>query len=151
MNSDRITREEIRELFINIKPYFRDRLGKYTHQRISGNWHFHGLGFVNGDMTYVFGVNLGFFKVGKETNYSHAGMNVLVRTNGLNKNLRKQYRDFFRENLSDWIHGDEKLYNSDRGGIGSEFPRYKKISNFQNQNELLNFFKECGIRYMSIF
>ena len=32
-----------REIFKELKPHFRNKLGKYTHQRISGDWHFHGL------------------------------------------------------------------------------------------------------------
>ena len=142
MGENLITRENIKEIFHEIKPYFNEKLGKYTHQRISGDWHFHGLGFVNGDMTYVFGINLGFFKVSTQRHYSHVGMNVLVRTNGINRDLRLKYRDFFREHLLNWISDDEMVYTSDRGGMGSEFPKYKKLENFKNNKDIINFLKE---------
>ncbi|MFN8255208.1 MAG: hypothetical protein U0W24_05930 [Bacteroidales bacterium] len=138
-----IDRDRIRDVFIGIKPYFKDKLGKYTHQRISGDWHFHGLGFVNGDMTYVFGINIGFFKVSTKKHYSHVGMNVLVRTNGINRELRLKYRDFFRHNLSGWISDAEMIYTSDRGGIGSEFPRYMALSEFNNNDQIVEFLKGC--------
>ncbi len=138
-----IDRESIKNVFLQIKPYFKDKLGKYTHQRISGDWHFHGLGFVNGDMTYVFGINIGFFKVSAKKNYSHVGMNVLVRTNGVNRELRLKYRDFFRNNLAGWISDNEMVYTSDRGGVGSEFPKYRKLDEFKSDEEIVEFIKEC--------
>lgn len=138
-----IDRDSIRDTFIQIKPYFKSKLGKYTHQRISGDWHFHGLGFVNGEMTYVFGINIGFFKVSTKRHYSHVGMNLLVRTNGINRELRLQYRDFFRKYLVDWISDAEMIYTSDRGGIGSEFPRYKALSEFENSQQIITFLQEC--------
>ncbi len=138
-----ISRERIREIFMKVKPYFKEKLGKYTHQRISGDWHFHGLGFVNGDMTYVFGINIGFFKIDRKSNYSHVGMNVLVRTNGINVDLRKRYRDFFRENLITWISNKEMVYTSERGGVGSEFPRYRQLSYFKNDDDIVIFLKSC--------
>ncbi len=135
--------ERIRYIFAEIKPYFKEKLGKYTHQRVSGDWHFHGLGFVNGDMTYVFGINIGFFKVSTKRGYSHVGMNLLVRTNGINRELRIKYRDFFRSRLKSWMSDDEMIYTSDRGGIGSEFPKYKLISDFNSDDEIVEFLKEC--------
>ncbi len=137
-----IDRERIRNVFVKVKPYFKSKLGKYTHQRISGDWHFHGLGFVNGDMTYVFGINIGFFKVSTKRSYSHVGMNVLVRTNGINRDLRIRYRDFFRGQLKSWMSDDEMIYTSDRGGIGSEFPKYKLLSDFDSDDEIVEFLKE---------
>ncbi|MCF6241763.1 MAG: hypothetical protein L3J74_10515 [Bacteroidales bacterium] len=138
-----IDRDRIRRIFQEVKPYFKQKLGKYTHQRISGDWHFHGLGFVNGDMTYVFGINIGFFKLSDQKHYSHAGMNVLVRTNGKNRELRLRYRDFFRKNLQEWMLDDEMVYTSDRGGIGSEFPRYKALNEFETEEDIIDFIKEC--------
>ncbi len=138
-----IDRERIKNVFQTIKPYFKEKLGKYTHQRISGDWHFHGLGFVNGDMTYVFGINIGFFKVSAKKHYSHVGMNVLVRTNGINRELRLKYRDFFRNNLQDWISDDEMVYTSDRGGVGSEFPKYQLLEGFKSDQEIIEFVKKC--------
>ena len=143
MDSVPIDRDRIKNVFQSVKPYFREKLGKYTHQRISGDWHFHGLGFVNGDMTYVFGINIGFFKVSEKKHYSHVGMNVLVRTNGINRELRLKYRDFFRKNLKNWISDDEMVYTSDRGGVGSEFPKYQNIDYFKSDTEIINFIKEC--------
>ncbi len=138
-----INRERIREVFIKVKPHFKEKLGKYTHQRISGDWHFHGLGFVNGNMTYVFGINIGFFKVNAKNNYSHVGMNVLVRTNGINSNLRLKYRNFFREHLKNWMSGEEMVYTSERGGVGSEFPNYKPLSYFKNDDDIVTFLNSC--------
>jgi len=151
MSESLIARENIKKVFVEIKPYFNEKLGKYTHQRISGDWHFHGLGFVNGDMTYVFGINIGFFKVSAQKHYSHVGMNVLVRTNGINRDLRLKYRDFFREHLSNWISDDEMVYTSDRGGMGSEFPKYRKLDDFNNEQEIINFLKESIDETKNIF
>ncbi|MEN8121611.1 MAG: hypothetical protein ABFS35_14760 [Bacteroidota bacterium] len=137
-----IDRDRIKSVFQQIKPYFKEKLGKYTHQRISGDWHFHGLGFVNGDMTYVFGINVGFFKVSAKKQYSHVGMNVLVRTNGINRELRLRYRDFFRNRLKNWISDDEMVYTSDRGGVGSEFPNYRDLNDFTSDEEIVDFIKE---------
>ncbi len=137
-----IDRDRIKDVFQQVKPYFKEKLGKYTHQRISGDWHFHGLGFVNGDMTYVFGINVGFFKVSAKKHYSHVGMNVLVRTNGINRELRLRYRDFFRNSLQNWISEDEMVYTSDRGGVGSEFPKYRDLNDFESEKEIVDFLKE---------
>lgn len=137
-----IDRDRIKSVFQQVKPYFKEKLGKYTHQRISGDWHFHGLGFVNGDMTYVFGINVGFFKVSAKKQYSHVGMNVLVRTNGINRELRLRYRDFFRNSLQSWISDDEMVYTSDRGGVGSEFPKYRNLSDFNSEEEIVDFIKK---------
>ena len=61
-----ILKEDIQEIFRIVKPVFKSKLGKYTHQRISGDWHFHGLAFVRDEMTYVFGFNIGlFYKLAK--------------------------------------------------------------------------------------
>jgi len=142
MSESLIERENIKLIFQDVKPYFNEKLGKYTHQRISGDWHFHGLGFVNGDMTYVFGINIGFFKVSAKKHYSHVGMNILVRTNGINRDLRLKYRDFFREHLYDWTSDDEMVYTSDRGGMGSEFPKYKELDAFKSNDEIIDFLKK---------
>ena len=138
--SDRDVR---REIFKEIKPFLKEKLGKFTHQKIDDNWHFISLGFVRDEMTYVFGINIGFFKVSSQKNYSHVGMNVLVRTNGVNRELRLKYRDFFRNNLQSWISDDEMVYTSDRGGVGSEFPKYKKLTEFKSDQEIIDFVKEC--------
>ena len=55
-------KERRRKIIQSVREYYTSRLGKYTHQRISEEWFFYGLGFVKDDMTYVFGFNAGFFK-----------------------------------------------------------------------------------------
>lgn len=136
-----LERDSRRKIFSTIKPIFKDKLGKYTHQRISDEWHFYGLGFVRYDMTYVFGYNIGFFKkdIIPNAEYSHVGMNVLVRTNGINPELRNKYKEFFDVNLKDWVTDDINDYTSFRGGIGVEFPRIKKFSSFENYDEVFEF------------
>ena len=94
-----IEKDTIKKIFIQVKTLFNENLGRYTHQRIAGDWHFHGLAFVREEMTYVFGFNVGFFKNSNNTKYNKVGMNVLVRTNGLNKKLRIKYADFFKKHL----------------------------------------------------
>lgn len=130
-----------RKIFTSIKLPFKEKLGKYTHQRISDEWHFYGLGFVRDDMTYVFGFNVGFFKKDEKPNleYSHVGLNVLVRTNGINLELREKYRHFFEENLKNWANNEITEYTSFRGGNGVEFPRVRKISEFNSDEEIINF------------
>ncbi len=138
-----LQKDQIRQVFSTIKPYFKEKLGKYTHQRVSGDWHFHGLGFVNGNMTYVFGINIGFFKKEASRDYSHVGMNVLVRTNGVNKDLRQKYKVFFKKVLKNWVFENEKIYTSERGGVGTEFPRYKSVNELNTEEDVLDFFKSC--------
>lgn len=134
-------KEVNKEIFRLIKPYFIEKLGQWTHQRVAPTWHFHGLAFVRDELTYLFGYNIGYFKQSTDVGYSHVGMNVLVRTNGKNPELRLQYRDFFKEQLKDWITRPESVYTSDRGGLGSEFARYKAISEFNSINEILDFMR----------
>lgn len=130
-----------RKIFSAIKPVFKEKLGKYTHQRISDEWHFYGLGFVRDEMTYVFGYNVGFFKKTEipKMEYSHLGMNVLVRTNGLNPELRNKYKQFFTEHLKNWHNTEPYEYTSFRGGIGTEFPYIKKIEDFKDYDEVQDF------------
>ncbi len=130
-----------REIFKALKPHFKDKLGKYTHQRISGDWHFHGLGFVMEELTYVFGFNIGFFRKNKPKGYDVVGMNVLVRTNGMNQALRKKYNDFFAEHLKDWYFSVDE-YHSFRGGIGTEYARYREVSSFKSNDEIIAFLIE---------
>ena len=134
-------KEKIKDVFKEIKPVFNEMLGKYTHQRISGEWHFHGLAFVKEEMTYVFGLNLGFFKKTKINGFDSVGMNVLVRTNGINETLREKYASFFRENLKTWYTKEDE-YSSFRGGSGSEFTRYKKLDEFKDIKEIVDFLTE---------
>jgi hypothetical protein len=136
-------RESRKKIFLGIKPYFKEKLGRYTHQRISDEWHFYSLGFVRDEMTYVFGINIGFFKkeVIPNMEYSHVGMNLLVRTNGLNPELRLEYYNFFKKNLQDWILSTEQPYTSFRGGNGIEFPRLRNINSFRDDEQIIVFLK----------
>ena len=136
-------KERRRKIINQIREYYTERLGKYTHQRISEDWHFYGLGFVRDEMTYVFGFNSGFFR--KEDvpgrAYSHVGVNVLVRTNGSNPQLRTQYLKFFRHQLAGWTTSNEASYSTFRGGVGVEFPHYRLISTFANDEEIIQYIK----------
>jgi len=134
-----VKKESNKQIFKLIKPYFNQKLGEYTHQRITQDWHFHGLGFVRGDMTYVFGINIGFFRLEPGEHFSHLGMNILVRTNGVNQELRNKYRDFFAHHLQGWSQQSETSYSSDRGGVGSQFPKYEAINSFNSQEDILQF------------
>lgn len=138
------TKDRRRKIIQSVREYFQERLGKYTHQRISEEWYFYGLGFVKDDMTYVFGFNSGFFKrdVIEGQPYSHVGCNVLVRTNGMNEQLRGQFLKFFRHELSDWITEPEQGYSSFRGGVGIVFPRYRPITSFYSDEDIERFIQE---------
>ena len=133
-----IDTDRIKQIFKAVKPVFKQKIGTYTHKRISGDWHFKGLAYVRDDMTYVFGFNLGFFKNEGEKNYGKVGMNVLVRTNGISKKLRKQYADFFQNNLQDW-YTKKSVYTSFRGGEGLELQRYMELKGVDSDDEIIEF------------
>ncbi len=133
------------KIFRAIKPYFIERIGRFTHQKIAEDWHFKGLAFVRDDMTYVFGFNVGFFRKEQsrtDFDYDYVGCNVLVRTNGINPALRNKYKQFFETNLSSWIIDDKNIYTSFRGGIGIELPRIKRLDSFSGDEEIIDFIKE---------
>ncbi len=132
------------EIFRSVKPAFRQYLGQYTHQKLSDDWHFRALAFVREEMTYVFGFNIGFFRKEKhpKLNYTHVGMNVLVRTNGVNPSLRAKYRNFFETNLEQWINMPKGIYTSFRGGVGIELPRMRDIAEFSEEKEIIDFLIE---------
>ena len=141
-------------IFRAVKPYFAEKLGKFTHQQISEDWHFRGLAFVRDDMTYVFGFNVGFFRKDKKLppfDYNYVGCNVLVRTNGVNAPLRKKYKDFFEKHLSNWILEDKEIYTSFRGGIGIELPRIVRIDTFSGKDEIIDFIKDSILRLSEIW
>ena len=144
MNEEESEKERRRLIVSRVRDYYCERLGKYTHQRISDEWYFYGLGFVRGDMTYVFGFNAGFFKKQNSQSmpYTHVGVNVLVRTNGVNPVLRTQYLKFFKHHLGDWITSHFVDYTSFRGGVGKEFPHYKPISSFHSDDQIVDYIKE---------
>ena len=131
----------IKNIFREIKPVFTEKLGKYTHQRISGDWHFHGLAFVKDEMTYVFGFNVGFFRRENDELFDHVGMNVLVRLEGPEEEIRNKFAEFFRENLKYWYNNEEQ-YSSFRG-TGSEFLKYKKLNEFKTEQEIIDFLTHC--------
>jgi hypothetical protein len=137
-------KERRRKIIQSVRDYYQTKLGKYTHQRISDDWFFYGLGFVKDDMTYVFGFNAGFFKKEQTNNqaYSHVGCNVLVRTNGTNSQLRGQYVKFFRHELTEWITEPEQGYSSFRGGVGTIFPHYRAINSFYSDEDIVRYIKE---------
>ena len=139
-----LDRDQRRFIFKLIKPTFKNKLGRYTHQRVSDNWHFLGLGFVREEMTYVFGINVGFFIKEELTDYPYTdvGMNVLIRTNGINEDLRNKYKEFFQSHLKDWTNSEQNSYTSFRGGVGIEFSRLKKLSEFETIEEIADFLKD---------
>ncbi len=134
-------RQEILRL---VKPVFRKYLGNYTHQKLTEDWHFRSLAFVREEMTYVFGFNIGFFRrtENSDLDYTHIGMNVLVRTNGENPSLRAQYKSFFESNLKSWINMPKTIYTSFRGGIGIELPRMKKVQVFKTEQDVIDYLVE---------
>ncbi|MBN2663758.1 MAG: hypothetical protein JXR68_08930 [Bacteroidales bacterium] len=141
-------------IFRAIKPFFNEKIGRLTHQKISEDWHFRGLAFVRDDMTYVFGFNVGFFKKGPENSdydYDFVGMNVLVRTNGVNTSLRNKYKDFFQFHLEKWLLHSELEYTSFRGGIGIELPRILKLESFKSDEEIIDFLKDSIGRLAEIW
>ncbi len=147
--SDRDVR---REIFKEIKPFLKEKLGKFTHQKIDDNWHFISLGFVRDEMTYVFGINVGFFnKEELEDHYSHVGMNILVRTNGENKDLRLKYNNFFDKYLSGWINKTPERYTSFRGGSGFEYSRMKGVTEFKDEQQMIDFIKESITQINNIY
>jgi hypothetical protein len=135
-------KDEIKNVLKKAKPYFIKKLGEYTHKRVTEAWYFRGLAFVKDDMGYLFGFNIGFFKNQYESSFNRLGMNVLVRTNGRNPELRLKYLEFFRENLFEWPSQPLKEYTSERGGIGTEFPKYRYLYEFVNEAEMVLFLKD---------
>ncbi len=141
-------------IFRAVKPYFIQKLGKFTHQQISEDWHFRGMAFVRDDMTYVFGFNVGFFRKDKQLadyDYNFVGCNVLVRTNGVNTALRNKYKVFFEQHLGNWILENKGLYTSFRGGIGIELPRIVRLETFAGDEEIIDFLKDSILRLAEIW
>jgi hypothetical protein len=141
-------------IFRSVKPYFIQKLGKFTHQQISEDWHFRGMAFVRDDMTYVFGFNIGFFRKDKKLadfDYNYVGANVLVRTNGVNTALRDKYKAFFEKYLSGWILENKAIYTSFRGGTGIELPRIVRIDTFSGDEEIADFLKDSILRLAEIW
>lgn len=145
-----LTKEDITQIFIAVKPIFKKYLGKYTHQRIGGDWHFHGMGFVRDEMTYVFGFNIGFYKKGGVSHYNKVGLNILIRRNGIEPELRTKYSEFFIDKLKYW-YTDHTRYSSFRGGEGDELSRYEDIGDFESNDEIIKFLSESIIELSKIY
>jgi len=142
-NVPTISDEKIKEVLRNIKPYFGDKLGKYTHKKHTEDYYFYALAFSRADMGYLFGFNIGFFHHDDKTQYQNAGMNVLITTNKENVDLRERYLNFFRDSLNPWINQKERIFTyPERGDVGIEFARYRGVDSFNNDNEIMEYFKE---------
>ena len=140
MNPEVFDKEKYKEILREIKPYFNTYLGKYTHKKSTESYYFRSLAFSREDMGYVFGFNIGFFQTEMNNYLDSAGMNVVIRLNGEKQEIRKQYADFFRDTLSEWQNTHEDSYsNSQRNGSGIILPRYKKLTSFQYQNDIITF------------
>ena len=147
-----LNKDMIKDVFRNLKSYFTRQLGKYTHKRTSDDWFFHGLAFTRENIGYVFGINIGFFREKGKKHYNKLGMNVSIRANGEMPELRKKYIKFFRNNLQDWVNTEETNYTySERGGKGVVFPRYAEISAFKSEDEILEFLKDCILKFKTIY
>lgn len=139
-----MSNEQLKSVLLDTKRYFGDKLGKYTHKKTSNDWNFYGLGFSKDDLGYVFGFNIGFFYKSDINLYKKVGMNVLIRTNGLNPEQRQEYLNFFRLKLSDWTNTPEtNYYTVERNGKGIEIGRYVDISSFNTEDEISKYLYEC--------
>lgn len=145
-----MTKEQIRLLLQHVRPYFRERLGKFTHKRVSDDWYFHALGFVRDDMTYVFGFNLGFFGNNLQGGYTHVGMSITVRANGLSPEIRSLYLDFFGRELASWAHQPYTRYHSDRGGEGLLITRYAAVDEI-SEEQIIEFLKRTIDDFRQIY
>ncbi len=136
--------EKIKGLLRSVRSYFISKLGKFTHKKKSEEWYFYGLAFTRKDLGYVFGFNIGFFKPEEVNMYKYAGMNVLITTNKEKPEERKRFLDFFREHLDDWKNQDEDIFSyPGRGDVGKKLARYKLLIDFENEDELIDFYLEC--------
>jgi len=139
-----ISTERVKAILLDVKHYFSNKLGKFTHKKASKDWFFYGLGFSREDLGYVFGFNIGFFYKSEVNLYEKIGMNILVRTNGVNSIQRQKYLNFFRTKLTNWQNTPEaNYYTVERDGKGIEFGRYADINEFNNEYEVLTFLYEC--------
>lgn len=144
MNPQLFDKEKIKEILRQVKPYFNERLGKYTHKQSSDNFYFRSLAFSRDDMGYVFGFNMGFFRTGESSGLNNAGMNVVIRENGEKPDLRKAYSSFFKTHTREWINRDIDHYShSQRDGSGIILPRYLPLEKATNENELIDFMKQA--------
>lgn len=147
-----LTEERVKSILRSVRPFLSRNLGKYTHQKSSADWSFVGFAFTKKDLGYIFGINVGFFKKNKESLFRFAGMNILIRTNGGEEELRENVLNFFRTNLSDWSNQNEKIYAYPaRGDEGIEVARYKSITDFKTQNEVTDYIKDSILKFHELY
>ncbi len=147
-----VTEDKLKNILLEIKKYFNEQLGKYTHKKTSKDWFFYGLGFSSDELGYVFGINIGFFYNSDINLYEKMGMNVLVRTNGEFSEIRQNFLHFFRQNLIHWANTPEKEYfTAERDGKGIEFGRYANLNTFENEQQIISFFKEGIDNFQQIY
>ncbi len=140
---DELDEEKIKDIMRHVKPYFNEKLGKFTHKKKSEDWYFYGLGFSRNDMGYCFGFNIGFFQKGTKNSYNKLGMNVLITTNKENSPIRQQYLSFFKNALKGWVNQEEKSFAyPERGDEGVELAFYDDFEKFDSEEEIINFFKK---------
>lgn len=152
LHTIKLTEEKIKSIFRIIRPYQTHTLGKYTHHKMSKDWAFYGLAFTRKDMGYLFGINIGFFKHSPDNMYTHVGMNLLVRTNGSNPELRQSYLDFFRTHLDFWINQSEKVFSYPvRGDKGIELARYFELNEIKNEDKLVDCFKDSMNSFQHVY
>ncbi len=139
-----ITPEIIKEVLRQVKPAFIEKLGKYTHKRVTKEWYYHSLAFSHKALGYLFGFTIGFYKKGNAINFDHVGMNVVVRSNGDDVQRRKRFVEFFREKLQHWTNEPEYGYVfSERNGQGIVFPRYREIGELDTTEDWVSFLAEA--------
>lgn len=142
----------LKNIFRLVRPHMNHKLGKYTHHKESTDWSFYGLAFTRRDMGYVFGINVGFFRHSAENLYKKAGMNLLVRTNGENPEIRQGLLEFFREGLADWINQAERDFSYPvRGDEGIELARFKDVAEFETEDEIADFIKNSIDGFQKIY
>ena len=152
MKPGNLSNNDIKRIFIKIKPYFNKNLGRYTHKKSSDQWYYRSLAFSSSELGYAFGFNIGFFNSLVKKAFCDTGMNITVRGSGENPEKRKKIQDFFREYTKNWTYQDEYLYdNPDRNGSGIILPRYKPIMQFTDQEDILSFLKESIDRLQQLY
>lgn len=141
-------------IFREVKHYFIDKIGKFTHHKYEPEYHFRGIAFVLGEMTYLFGFNIGFYRTNTLSQlyeYDTVGANMLIRTNGINEPLRIKFKEFFEKHLKDWTLGSKTSYTGPRGDVGILLPRYKDMYYFSNDQQIIEFFKKSIEQYSQVF
>ena len=147
-----LNEEKVKSILRTVRPFLSHNLGKYTHQKSSLDWSFVGFAFTRKDLGYVFGMNVCFFGKDEANKFKYAGMNILIRTNGGDEPTRKKYLDFFTTYLKNWINQDKKTFTYPaRGDEGVELAHYKKVIEFKNQYEVIDYIKDAIIEFKKIY